>query len=40
MIVRITRAKVGHRQAPNKQQSPPREGFVVCNEGKSPFDFK
>ena len=29
MLVRIARAKVGHRQAPHKQQSPPREGFVV-----------
>jgi hypothetical protein len=25
----ITHAKVGHRQTPNKQHSPPREGFVV-----------
>ena len=23
--------KVGHRQTPYKQQSPPREGFVVIN---------
>jgi hypothetical protein len=30
MIVWITHAKVGHRQTPYKQQSPPREGFVVC----------
>ena len=29
MIVWIAHAKVGHRQTPYKQQSPPREGFVV-----------
>ena len=30
MIVWITHVKVGHRQTPYKQQSPPCEGFVVC----------
>jgi hypothetical protein len=29
MIVWITHVKVGHRQTPYKQQSPPREGFAV-----------
>src|SRR6266404_2922871 len=29
MLVRIARAKVGHRQAPNKKPSPSWEGFFI-----------
>ena len=35
MIVCSSHVKVGHRQTPIKQQSPPREGFVVCVGTKS-----
>jgi hypothetical protein len=32
MIVWFAHVKVGHRQAPNKQQCPPSEGIVVSGK--------